>query len=103
MKVYQADFRGNDAYYTPEDLMWEIVPTTDDPGATTPRPGAVPRDAQGNPLESETPQCSYCGEPMQPAEAVPGCYVCPDRDCGSNDPDWGGSHDSGRENFHSDG
>lgn len=48
-KVIRADWRGNDAYYTPEDLEWA------DEDITTPKPGAVPRNREGVPL-SEIPE-----------------------------------------------
>lgn len=46
MRVYKADWRGDDFYYTPQDLEWVDEEKT----ITTPKQGAIPRNKNGDPI-----------------------------------------------------
>jgi hypothetical protein len=49
-RLVRADWHGEDVYYLPEHLEWVCVPTDEDPGVSTPKPGALPYFKDGLPV-----------------------------------------------------
>jgi hypothetical protein len=78
-----ADWRGDDFYYTHEDLEWEVEPTDLDPGITTPKSGAIPRDIDGHPMIPPPAP----GEPPNAALSPEDIAWLQDRDPEDEDPD----------------
>jgi len=64
-----ADWRGDGAYYLPEDLEWAVEPSNVDAGVTTPKVGAVPRDQHGHPIVCDE---SEPGDWFEDLESEPG-------------------------------
>ncbi len=53
MKVTKTDQVGDQNYYALGDVEWAVKPNGDDPGICYPKPGAIPRDKNGKPIDEE--------------------------------------------------
>jgi len=52
MKVYKADWKGREFYYLPQDLEW-FKDYGGGESFSMPKPGAIPRNANGKPIQVE--------------------------------------------------